>query len=294
MTLADLIKDFIDTTKERLKTPISGAFLWSFIIYNWRPLFLLLFSSASIEDKIIVINHEYCNFWAIFWPIVIATFYTLFIPKIMLLIDKDLAPTKDERVTTIYESKKHLIIEKTKVAHEEFLLKNAESGNKEIQNLQDENATLKGQISTLQDSIKQINETNKASNDQVNNSLKTANETISKLQLQIAHSNDVRDSVLAFKNLRDKIIREISSLDTELAKESLKIVDSLSFDEYLILKQIDNNTTEPIHFDRSPNTIITLEDLSNKKVLTYRVVDNGLEVTFTDSGLIILNTIKSI
>ncbi|KQO20940.1 hypothetical protein ASF10_15275 [Flavobacterium sp. Leaf82] len=89
MTIADLIKDFIDSTKERLKTPISGAFLWSFIVYNWRPIFLLIFSDTSIENKIVVINYEYCSFWAIFWPLVIATFYTLLIPKIMLLIDID-------------------------------------------------------------------------------------------------------------------------------------------------------------------------------------------------------------
>lgn len=123
MTISDLIKEFIDTSKERLKTPISGSFLWSFLFFNWRPILLLFFSDTSIENKIIVINHEYCNFWAIFWPIVIATFYTLLIPKIMLQIDNDLADTKDLRVTKRYEAKKHLVQQKTNVAKEEFLLK---------------------------------------------------------------------------------------------------------------------------------------------------------------------------
>ncbi|OXA86034.1 hypothetical protein [Flavobacterium hercynium] len=135
MTFADLIKDFLDSTKERLKTPISGAFLYSFLIYNWRPILLLLFSNASIEDKIIVINNEYCTFWSLFIPLVIATFYTLLVPKIMLQIENDLTETKKGRLTNIYSVRKHRTSEKKSLAIDEVELNDIVSGNKSKQEL---------------------------------------------------------------------------------------------------------------------------------------------------------------
>lgn len=175
MTIEEILKDFIDTARERLKTPISGAFLWSFVIYNWRPIFLLMFSKASIEDKIIVINHEYCNFWAIFFPVFIALFYTLLIPKIMLSIDKDLFETKKERVNKKYDALDHLKEQHIRIAKKEYEQKNVESGSKEKQDFMDEIASLKEIIKQRDESLVQIGESNKKSTDQLNHSLELSN-----------------------------------------------------------------------------------------------------------------------
>lgn len=142
MTFPDLIKEIFYSTKERIKTPISGAFFYSFIIYNWRPIVFLVFSKTSIENKIIVINHEYCNFWAIFVPIIIATLYTLIIPKIMLQIDNDLAETKLQRISNIYDVKKHTVEQKKLLAGEEVELNDIISGNRSRQELIDKIVTL--------------------------------------------------------------------------------------------------------------------------------------------------------
>lgn len=171
MTLVDLIKDCLDTAKERLKTPISGAFIWAFIIWNWRPIFLLLFSDASIENKIIVINNQYCSFWAFFFPVCLAFFYILIIPKIMVEINKDLAPTKKKRVDDIYDSKMHTANLKINLARKEFELKNVETGNKQIEDFQK-------QIRVLEESKKQIIESNENTIEQLNTKLKEANNTI--------------------------------------------------------------------------------------------------------------------
>lgn len=136
MTFFDFLKELNDTAKERLKTPITGAFFFSFVVWNWRPLAVLFFSDASIENKIVVINDQYCCFWAIFFPIVLAFFYTLLVPKIMVEINKDLAPTKNKRVDDIYNAKEHLTKRKISLAIKEFELKNVETGNKQIEELQ--------------------------------------------------------------------------------------------------------------------------------------------------------------
>lgn len=177
MTIADLIKDFIDTSKERLKTPISGAFLWSFIVYNWRPIFLLIFSNAAIEDKIVVINYEYCNFWAIFFPFFIALFYLLLVPKLMLNIDKSLVETKQERVDNNYNEKEHEMTRKINLARQDFLLKNVQSGSKEIDDLLT-------QIESLKETNSQITTANKNTIDQLNIALKKANDSLASFVLQ--------------------------------------------------------------------------------------------------------------
>lgn len=171
MTITELIKDLIDTSKERLKTPISGAFLITFIIYNWRPILFLIFSEASIEDKIIVINHEYCSLWAFLFPVFIALFYTLLIPKLMLKIDKSLIETTEERIKNIYDSKGHAMSCKIELAKKEFELKNIETGNKQIEELL-------SQINNLKESNTQITKANQIEVEQLNENLKKSNEQL--------------------------------------------------------------------------------------------------------------------
>ncbi|MFV8392766.1 hypothetical protein [Flavobacterium sp. LB2P6] len=171
MTLAELIKEFIDTSKERLKTPISGAFLWSFIIWNWRAFAVLFFSEAPIEDKIVFINYEYCNFWAILFPAVIALLYLILVPKLMLEIDKTLINTKQLRVKNVYKAKIYDAIERKELAKVEFDLKSIESGKKDIQDLL-------AQIDGLKEANANIIETNNNTTNQLNKKLKDSNKMI--------------------------------------------------------------------------------------------------------------------
>jgi hypothetical protein len=143
MTIADLIKDLIETSKERIKTPISGAFIFSFMIYNWRPIAELLFSKQAIEDRIYKINLHYCDFWAIVIPIVMAFLYTIGVPMLMVKIDKFLLKTKNLSVDNIYNKKNYSIDRKIIFAEKELKLKDAESGNKERQQYIDEIKQLK-------------------------------------------------------------------------------------------------------------------------------------------------------
>lgn len=206
MTIPELIKDFIDTSKERLKTPISGAFLWSFIIYNWRPIILLLFSDASIENKIIVINHEYCSFWTIFIPVFISLFYTLLLPKIMLAIDNDLEETKIKRIDNIYNIRTHTMERKIVIAEQDFFLKNAESGNKDRQELLD-------QIESMKASHEQIRLTDKNRIESLNVALKEVNDLATHL------TNENRKLIRANK---DPLLLFAEELTDEERSELLK------------------------------------------------------------------------
>ncbi|MFH7014655.1 hypothetical protein [Flavobacterium sp. FlaQc-47] len=294
MTLADLIKDFIDTTKERLKTPISGAFLWSFIIFNWRPIVLLLFSNTSIENKIIVINHEYCNFWALFFPFFIALFYTILVPKLMLQIDKSLIETKEERINNIYLEKEHLVDKKTTLASKEFLLKSAESGNKEIQELLDQIESLKQHNFSLQESIKQINDSNKNTIEELNKRLKISNDSLIELQRNYSNTTKlIEKDRKKYDDLHNTIVGDTLHLQKSLATSILKAGDSLTFDEYLLLKTIEAKEEESVFFGNSAIGFRLLHDMSVKGILHYTISEEGREVVFTQTGFILADIIKS-
>jgi hypothetical protein len=88
MDFFEFIKDFTDSAKDRIKTPITGSFTLAFIVYNWMPLSILLFSKSSIEYKIAFINMEYCNVWALIIPLVVAIVYVIGVPYIMMGLEK--------------------------------------------------------------------------------------------------------------------------------------------------------------------------------------------------------------
>ena len=171
MTLSDLIQNIIDSTKDRIKNPIVGAFICSFVVYNWRPFFLLMFSNMKMEEKIVIINNEYCSLSSFIYPFIFAIIYTLIVPFIMIYIDAILIYAKKQRVENIYKNKSIVLEEKIKLAAKVLKLKEAESGNKEKQDLIDK-------IKSLEESNQLLTLSEKNKIEQLNNSLRDVNQSL--------------------------------------------------------------------------------------------------------------------
>jgi len=216
MTIAELINSIIDSSKERVKTPITGAFICSFVVYNWRPLFLLMFSDASMEDKIVVINNEYCNKGAIIAPLIIALIYTIFVPFIMIVIDSILVFAKKQRVANIYQNKTNILEEKIVMAAKVLELKNAESGNKEKQELLDK-------ITYIEETNVQLTASHKNVVEQLNSALKQANET---LEVSITENEK---NLQMLKEMRDSPdVSFLAKQTAELQKKGKKVYEKLT------------------------------------------------------------------
>lgn len=226
MTFVDLIKDFIDTSKERLKTPISGAFIWAFLIWNWRPIVLLLFSEQTIEDRIQIIDQYFCTLSAILGPIGLALFYTIAIPAIMIGVDWVLEPVKKIRIGRIYKSKDFVTDEKIKLARKEFELKNIETGNKQIEDFQ-------RRIRELQDDKEQLiatqEELNISRNEAVD-SLRRSSTVVTDLEQKIQKLNQINEN--AYQLTMD-LVRVLSKLNPEEIDSLIAIKESFG-DEMLI------------------------------------------------------------
>jgi len=225
MTIADLIKSLIDNGKDRIKTPITGAFIWSFSVYNWRPITVLLFSDAPIEDRIVVINYEYCNVLSVLIPIVLAFAYTMVIPRLMLWIDDKMSKTKHDRLKKIYKNKENVIELKTILAGKILELKDAESGNKEKQDFLDQ--------------IEELKESNNQSINSYKTTIESYKNTISELNINIEKLNRTNntlrnDAKLKIDDKKNEIDFEIiQAEDVDLANEIhyVDLEDHLNDDE---------------------------------------------------------------
>jgi hypothetical protein len=135
-------------------------------------------------------------------PIAMAFVYTMGIPKLMVWIDEKMAETKKKRIDYIYASKDHETSQKIVSAKEEFKLKNIESGNKQIDELQDEIKDLKElgnkekqdfleQIETLKVSNTEAVEYYKVLTNQLNRNLKEAKEALEKSENEIIESKRI-------------------------------------------------------------------------------------------------------
>lgn len=284
MTIPELIKDFFENAKERLKNPFSGALLWSLIIYNWRPLFLLMFSDAIIEDKIVVINHEYCKIWGIIVPLIMAIIYTVGLPFLMLQFEKILRNTTKKRIGLTYDTREDRLDGKITLADKEFTLKNKLSGNKEIQDYLDEIESLKEQVEIQKESIKQINETNKTTIDELNASLKNANRN---------RSNNIVDTDEdRYNNFRNAIVEETKNLEKKLSDEIIKIVINLNFTEFQVLKDT-NITIENGFFLKTKTNESILGSLKKKKIIDYTSDNKNFKATLTQIGQTLVDIIKT-
>ncbi len=47
--MKDIIKSFFEASRDRIKNPLIGTFIISWIAINWRPIMILIFSEKTIE-----------------------------------------------------------------------------------------------------------------------------------------------------------------------------------------------------------------------------------------------------
>lgn len=146
--MKELIKDIIETSRDRIKTPITSSFAIAFLIYNWRPLIILLFSNSSVEDKIIKIDEKYCDIWALLFPLLIAVIYVVLVPYIMMGLEyctkKAIKGRKKHKANLTISDLDNYII----VAGKQFELEQVKSGQRDISELNERINELNNQIET--------------------------------------------------------------------------------------------------------------------------------------------------
>ncbi|EOT5958649.1 hypothetical protein ACK6GM_002363 [Escherichia coli] len=57
--IRDIYASFRQTSLERVKSPFLGAFVFSWVGFNWQMLAILFFSTKDIEKRLVDINDSF-------------------------------------------------------------------------------------------------------------------------------------------------------------------------------------------------------------------------------------------
>lgn len=232
-SIKEFFLSFIESTKDRLKNPMIGAFVIAWVAVNWRFLAILFFSSKKIEDKITFIETNYFDLNHNLWiPLGFAIFYVLILPYIMALFDwlsqKGIAVRK-------LISKNHRIADiqhRQEIAAEEWQLEKIREGSPDIQAMKDRIAKLELQleekdevISNLSENIDSVEVTEDNSEKKESESKKqktsTRRKSTSKKQKADSNSEDKSTSTERRYNakeypiMKDIVIRDLAKTERE-------------------------------------------------------------------------------
>jgi hypothetical protein len=223
MDIKELFQSIFDSSNERIKNPFIGSYITAFILYNWRAIFLLVFSNATIEDKIVVINHEYCTLSAILWPLSIAFFYILILPYLNLIFDALLSYSNSKKNIRLKASVISKLEQKKAEAKYEREIAEERAGTSEI-------SELKNQIERLNSENEKLSQQNKESFDRYNEALKIKENNEKELSKALVESEN------KFKNLEKETNKKASENNTSRSLKQL-ILSALSEKEISYFKR---------------------------------------------------------
>ena len=144
--MKELIKSFFESSRERIKNPLIGTFAISWVLINWKPIFILFLSDLTIEKRIheIELNHTSLKYNLIL-PLIIALIYVIILPYLMWLIDelikKSIKGRKGNIITQLIldvQGKQKLAIEENKLEDIKADYKDKAELNKQIEQLNKE------------------------------------------------------------------------------------------------------------------------------------------------------------
>ncbi|TKD54390.1 hypothetical protein [Flavobacterium sp. ASW18X] len=178
--MRELLNTFLDTTKERIKNPFIGAFIFSFVAFNWKPIFVILFASQTIQEKIEIVESEYTGLLYNLWlPILFALFYVLILPYIMWLFDRIASKAVVGRKENVLEQQLFDLRSKQRLAEQESRLEDIRASFRET-------ADLNKKIDILSTQIEERDKTIEV----LQTELETAQDDQSRLQNFLRHQND--------------------------------------------------------------------------------------------------------
>ncbi|WP_409416701.1 hypothetical protein [Flavobacterium sp. PS2] len=220
MTFSEVFKDMVEASKERIKTPIAGAFTLAFVLYNWRPIALLLSSKKTIEENINFIDKNFIGLHTILNPFIIALIYSMVIPIVGLLLDMFLVFVKRKRLEIIYNNKGFVYDLKIKITSKALQLRKEEL---EVDRLNAQVELARKQIDDLDDKL--INRTQKVLH-------RTQEFQEFNKILQNFSAREIRIILSTFKNLSKK---QLEDFDLSILDDSV-----LSKFEFMSMITVNN------------------------------------------------------
>ena len=274
-SIKEFFLSFIESTKERLKNPMIGAFVIAWIAVNWRFLAILFFSSKKIEDKITFIETNYFDLNYNLWiPLGFAVFYILILPYVMALFDW--LSQKGIGVRKLI-SKNHRISDiqyRQEIAAEEWQLEKIREGSRDIQAMKERITKLELQLEEKDEIIANlaenvdvtkpstIDDEKSDENTEKRKPIKKRNPTKRSQTTKSSNNKDNKPSSQKFNSkdypiMKDIVVRDLAKTEREwmliYALYSSNFGSDVFTREDLLTKYADSNR----------KTIIRIKNLTN-------------------------------
>jgi chromosome segregation ATPase len=279
--MLDFIKDIIDSFRqsslERVKSPFLGAFVFSWIAFNWQPLIILVFSENKIEKRLGVINDHYDIGSFLLGPICTAMLITFLLPQINKIITKLQDKPNSDTIELTLTSKIRVAELQQSIAEIEAKKKLADKKEEKY----------------IEESIYRIKEENEKLNEQLLSADLTITDLNSKLSEAIIDANNYKSLLNAEKETRSKAEQSVSklsdaniSLNTQIRELDVKISSSDSVMSSL-LKERDIYLTQIEKFKEKLNSY---QDKLNNLKLDYpsifhgRIIDGYYDIEISEQA----------
>lgn len=191
-TIKEFFQHIYDSSTERIKSPLIGSFIISFIIFNWRVFAILFYSDWPVHCRIEWIEANYCKWSNLLFPIGIALFYIIALPYINLVIDYLLGKYSTKRAEEKKAKRTDELHQERDYAALERQVADAKAGTSEINNLQ-------ARIESLQEELKGLTDQNK----------KDEQRWTDRFSVTLDKENDLNKSV-------DNLLKENNSLKSRI------------------------------------------------------------------------------
>lgn len=208
-TVKEIFQSIYDSYRDRIKSPLVGSFIVTYLIFNWRLVAILFYSEWAIHCRIEWIEENYCNWYNYTIPFGIALFYVLVLPYINLVFDFLLTKYSD---TQLEKKNKSRTRELNQKKHEAKLLReiaDEQAGTSEVNRLKDEIEILQKERDLLIDKNKLDSE---------------------RWSKQISDSNEKEKKLNQLISARDKVIDEYENKNINLSDYEWALTDPINKD----------------------------------------------------------------
>ena len=157
----NFFKTILETSRDRLRNPLISSFIFSWLIFNWKGILIILFSKKSIENRIIDIAKEDYSIALLLWfPLSVALFYVIVLPYLSLIIEKLNSYAKRIRKQDLFKDKLEKIIQNKELKEEELKYEKAKIDyNKLAEKHKSTNEISSEEIESFQVEFKQFSKT---------------------------------------------------------------------------------------------------------------------------------------
>ncbi len=263
------MKEFLQTlfksTEDRIKNPFIGAFLTSWILFNWKPILFLIFSSENIKEKIIYISDNYTDIWCYFLlPLLSAIFYIGILPYVNLGFEWLVKFSISRRNNVSLETRKANLELQIEVAQNEIIIEEAKTTFRErnSHNMMVEN--LQNQIAALSLSLEEANYN-----------------LVNISTLNIEQKNELNQTITTVKNELKEQANRLNNIISDEKSKYRELLDNYTNDknilakyEFTIADLTDDLTLEKFRFDRFKDQNNKIIAIGNLVLLEFFILDN--------------------